>query len=41
MGWYSARLGRYSQARTHCEAAHALFHRYRHRDGEVDTLDQH
>ncbi len=39
VGWYNARLGRYDQARIHCEAALLLARRVRHPDIEADILD--
>jgi DNA-binding SARP family transcriptional activator/tetratricopeptide (TPR) repeat protein len=39
VGWYSARLGDYEQARVHCEAALPLARRVRHEDIEADILD--
>jgi len=39
VGWYSARLGDYDQARVHCEAALALARRIRHESIEADVLD--
>jgi DNA-binding SARP family transcriptional activator/Flp pilus assembly protein TadD len=35
---YSARLGRYEQARAHGESSLALFRRHQERDGEADAL---
>ncbi|WP_328500001.1 tetratricopeptide repeat protein [Streptomyces sp. NBC_00457] len=39
VGWYSARLGDYDQARVHCAAALPLARRIRHEGVEADILD--
>jgi DNA-binding SARP family transcriptional activator len=39
VGWYSARLGRYAEARAACEAALALHREHSYKDGEAGTLD--
>jgi tetratricopeptide (TPR) repeat protein len=39
VGWLSAKLGQYPEARNHCAQALTLYRRYDNREGEADTLD--